>query len=68
MAKRKSNGGVATVETETKKPEKRGESPEVMTSMEALLGRPIPMDGVRDRVRAWLAGVFELTEVCSAST
>jgi lipoate-protein ligase B len=45
-----------------------GESPEVMTSMEALLGRPVPMDGVRDRVRARLAGVFELTEVCSAST
>ncbi|HEX7549276.1 MAG TPA: lipoyl(octanoyl) transferase LipB [Candidatus Methylomirabilis sp.] len=44
-----------------------GESPEVMTSMEALLGRPVPMDGVRDRVRAWLARVFELTEVCSAS-
>ena len=45
-----------------------GEPPEVMTSMEELLGRPVPMDGVRDRVRARLAEVFELTEVCSAST
>jgi lipoate-protein ligase B len=45
-----------------------GEPPEVMTSMETLLGRHVPMDGVRDRVRARLARAFELSEVCSAST
>jgi lipoate-protein ligase B len=44
-----------------------GEPSEVMTSMEELLARPVPMAPVRERVRAWVAEVFDLAEVCCAS-
>jgi lipoate-protein ligase B len=44
-----------------------GEPAEIMTSMEVLLGRPISMARVREGVRGWFTGVFNLTETCSLS-
>jgi len=44
-----------------------GEPAEVMTSMEALLGAPVPMARIRERVCVWFAEVFETTEARSAS-
>ena len=39
-----------------------GKDPEVMTSMAALLGRPLPMEEVRRRVRIRFAEVFHFAE------
>jgi len=39
-----------------------GEEPEIMTTMAALLGRPVAMDAVRDRVAAEFARVFGFGE------
>jgi lipoate-protein ligase B len=39
-----------------------GKDPEVMTSMAALLGRPLPMEEVRRRVRIRFAEVFRFAE------
>ena len=44
-----------------------GEDSSVMTSMAALLGRPVPMPEVRRAVVARFAEAFSLTETCSIS-
>lgn len=45
-----------------------GEPPEVMTSMERLLGQPVPLSEVRDRVRKAFTLRFGLVEACPATS
>lgn len=44
-----------------------GKDPEAMTSMAALLGRPVPMEDVRRRVTSRFAEVFHFTETLGVS-
>ena len=44
-----------------------GKDPEVMTSMMALLGRPVPMEEVRQGVTGRFAEVFQFAEALGVS-